>query len=44
MSEKHRFSFTSYPLPKNAQGKTFYDKSPGYGRLARSFQRSRSPG
>jgi type II secretory pathway predicted ATPase ExeA len=38
MSEKHRFGFTSYPLPKNAQGKTFYDKSPGYGRLARSFE------
>src|SRR5580658_3225767 len=38
MSEKHRFNLTSYPLPKNAQGKTFYDKSPGYGRLARSFQ------
>jgi MSHA biogenesis protein MshM len=38
MSEKHRFNLTTYPFPKNAQGKTFYDKSPGYGRLARSFQ------
>src|SRR5687767_12530824 len=38
MSEKHRFNLAIYPLPKNAQGKTFYDKSPGYGRLARSFQ------
>src|SRR5580692_1984128 len=38
MSEKHRFGFTHYPLPKDAQGKTCYDKSPGYGRLARSFQ------
>jgi MSHA biogenesis protein MshM len=38
MSEKHSFSLTSYPLPKNAQGKTFYEKSPGYGRLTRSFQ------
>jgi type II secretory pathway predicted ATPase ExeA len=38
MSEKHRFDLTSYPLPKNAQGKTFYDKTPGYGRVARAFQ------
>lgn len=38
MSEKHRFNLTGYPLPKNAQGKTFYDKSPGYERVARSFQ------
>lgn len=38
MSEKHRFSLTHYPLPKDAQGKTCYDKSAGYGRLARSFQ------
>jgi len=37
MSEKHRFGFTGYPFPKNAQGKTFYDKSSGYGRLAKSF-------
>lgn len=38
MSEKHRFSLTSHPFPKNAQGKTFFDKTPGYGRLQRSFQ------
>jgi MSHA biogenesis protein MshM len=38
MSEKHRFGLTSYPLPKNAQGKTFFDKSPGYIRLSKSFQ------
>jgi MSHA biogenesis protein MshM len=38
MSEKHRFGLTSYPLPKNAQGKTFFDKSPGYVRLSKSFQ------
>jgi MSHA biogenesis protein MshM len=38
MSEKHRFDLTNYPLPKNAQGKTFYDKGPGYGRVARAFQ------
>src|SRR5215468_3691540 len=38
MSERHRFNLTHYPLPKNAEGKTFYDKSPGYCRFARSFQ------
>jgi len=38
MSERHRFNITHYPFPKSAQGKTFYDKSPGYERLARSFQ------
>jgi type II secretory pathway predicted ATPase ExeA len=38
MSEKHRFSLTHYPLPKDAQGKTCYDKSAGYGRFARAFQ------
>jgi MSHA biogenesis protein MshM len=38
MSEKHRFDLTSYPLPKNAQGKTFYDKAPGYVRLGRAFR------
>lgn len=38
MSEKHRFNLTHHPLPKNAQGKTFYDKSAGYGRFARVFQ------
>lgn len=38
MSEKHRFGLTTYPLPKNAQGKTCYDKSAGYCRLAKSFQ------
>src|SRR5882724_9110040 len=38
MSEKHRFSLTHYPLPKDAQGKTCYDKSAGQGRLARCFQ------
>lgn len=38
MSDKHRFNLIHYPLPKNAQGKSFYDKSPGYTRLARSFK------
>jgi type II secretory pathway predicted ATPase ExeA len=38
MSEKHRFGLTGHPFPKNAQGKTFYDKSVGYTRLQRCFQ------
>jgi type II secretory pathway predicted ATPase ExeA len=38
MSEKQRFGLTGYPMPKNAQGKTFFDKAPGYGRLQRCFQ------
>ena len=38
MSEKHRFDLSSYPLPKNAQGKTYYDKTPGYVRLGRAFR------
>src|SRR5262249_7638055 len=38
MTEKHRFGLTGYPLPKNAQGPTCYDKSPGYGRIARCFR------
>lgn len=38
MTEKHRFGLTGYPLPKNAQGPTCYDKSPGYGRFARCFK------
>lgn len=37
-SDRTRFSITHYPLPKNAQGKTFFDKSAGYGRLRRAFQ------
>jgi len=38
MSERQRFGLTHYPLPKNAEGKSCYDKSPGYARFARSFQ------
>jgi type II secretory pathway predicted ATPase ExeA len=41
MSEKHRFGLTGFPLPKNAQGKTCYDKSPGYGRFHRCFEQLR---
>jgi type II secretory pathway predicted ATPase ExeA len=37
MNDKARFEVTHYPLPKNAQGKTFYDKNVGYGRLRRAF-------
>src|SRR5260370_2981810 len=40
MNDKARFSLTHYPLPKNAQGKTFFDKGPGYGRLRRALQQT----
>jgi len=35
---RQRFGLTGHPLPKNAQGKTFFDKSSGYVRLKRHFQ------
>lgn len=35
---RKRFGFTCHPLPKNAQGKTFFDKSPGYAQLERRFK------
>ena len=38
MSDKTRLDLSVYPLPKNAQGKTFFDKSPGYTRLRRAFR------
>lgn len=38
MSDRDRFGLTAYPFPKNAQGKTFFDKTPGYVRLRRSFR------
>lgn len=42
---RHRFSFTGNPLPKNAQGKTFFDQTPGYQRLRRRFaQLAEDPG
>lgn len=42
---RQRFGLTNHPLPKNAQGKTFFDKSPGHARLARAFARlARDPG
>lgn len=36
---RKRFGLTGHPMPKDAHGKTFFDKSPPYERLARSFQR-----
>ena len=35
---RQRFSLSCHPLPKNAQGKTFFDKSPGYVQLERRFR------
>ena len=35
---RKRFGLTGHPLPKNAQGKTFYDDSPPYRRLERAFR------
>lgn len=35
---RKRFGLTGHPMPKDAHGKTFFDKSPAYERLARSFQ------
>lgn len=36
---RKRFGLTSHPLPKDAQGKTFFEGAPGYERLARAFAR-----
>ncbi len=38
MTDRQRLGLASYPLPKNAAGKTFYDKSPGYVRFRRVFR------
>jgi type II secretory pathway predicted ATPase ExeA len=35
---RQRFGLTGHPLPKNAQGKTFWDQAPQYQRLARFFR------
>jgi type II secretory pathway predicted ATPase ExeA len=40
MNDKARFSLTHYPLPKNAQGKSFFDKGAGHARLRRAFQQT----
>lgn len=34
---RHCFGLSGHPLPKNALGKTFFDKSPGYLRLKKRF-------
>jgi MSHA biogenesis protein MshM len=36
---RKRFALTGHPMPKNAQGKTFFDKTPNYDRLCRAFAR-----
>lgn len=35
---RKRFGLTGHPMPKNAQGKTFVEKSSNYERLRRAFQ------
>src|SRR6187431_2701178 len=35
---RKRFGLTCHPLPKNAQGKTFFERSPGYALLERRFK------
>jgi MSHA biogenesis protein MshM len=37
-SDRTRFDLSAYPLPKGAQGKSFFDKSPGYTRVKRAFR------
>jgi hypothetical protein len=39
-NDKARFALTHYPLPKSAQGKTFYDKGAGYTRLRRALRQT----
>ncbi|MFZ4487668.1 MAG: ExeA family protein [Candidatus Nanopelagicales bacterium] len=34
---RHRFGLIGHPLPKDAQGKTFFDKTPGYLKLKKRF-------
>mgnify|MGYP001587168328 CR=1 FL=1 len=42
---RQRFGLTGHPLPKDAQGKTFFDQGPGYKRLERAFrQLAQDPG
>jgi len=36
---RKRFGLTGHPMPKNAHGKTFFDKTPNYDRLRRAFGR-----
>jgi len=37
MAARARFELTQNPLPKDAKGKTFFDKSDGYARMRRAF-------
>jgi MSHA biogenesis protein MshM len=42
---RQRFGLSGHPLAKNAQGKTYFDKAPGYLRLEKAFGRlCRDPG
>jgi len=42
---RQRFGLTSHPLPKNATGKSFFEKSPGYQKLKKRFtELSSDPG
>jgi type II secretory pathway predicted ATPase ExeA len=36
---RKRFSLISHPLPKDAQGNSFFEQIPGYGKLDRAFKR-----
>jgi len=36
---RQRFSLAHHPIPKDAQGKRFFDKGPGYVKLKRGFSR-----
>ena len=38
MLYRQRFGLTGHPLPQDAQGKTFFDKSPGFKQLERAFR------
>jgi type II secretory pathway predicted ATPase ExeA len=35
---RKRFGLTGHPLPKNAEGKSFYDDNPAYRKLERAFR------
>lgn len=35
---RQRFGLTGHPLPRDAHGKTFFDKGPGYKKLERAFR------
>ncbi|MBI2300050.1 MAG: AAA family ATPase [Armatimonadetes bacterium] len=37
---RQRFGLSGHPLPKNALGKTFFDKTPGYRKLDRAFRQT----